>query len=182
MIYSDTKISHNKKRRVFNESIDSNELKWHRDKYDRIIFVESSNGWKLQMDEELSQDLKVGQKYSINKETYHRVIKGSGDLKIVIIEDNDYIRIPSPVIVQMRKGLNYSKKNGKNCRFTQKLIETKLIHKNDLSKIKLFFNEVKKSVSLNENYKGKPEKDLNYHKWLLNGGDIGRNWAMSKSI
>ena len=129
MIYSDTQLSHNKKRRVFNESVNSEELKWHKDEYNRTILVESSDGWKLQMDEELPQDLKVGQKYSINKETYHRVIKGSGDLKIVIIEDNDYIRVPSPVISQMKKGLSYSK--GVN-RLTQKIVENKIIHKNQL--------------------------------------------------
>ena len=74
MVYSDKQLSHNKKRRVFNESVNSEELKWHKDEYDRTVLVESSDGWKLQMDEELPQDLKVGQKYSINKETYLSLI------------------------------------------------------------------------------------------------------------
>ena len=178
--YVDMKISYNKKRRVFNESTGPNKLRWIKVKFDSDILVESGNDWSIQINEEVPTTLQVGQKYSISKDTHYSVIKGSDDLKIVIIEDNNYIRIPSPVITQMRKGLNYSKKSGQNCRFTQKLIETKLIHKKDLAKIKSFFNTVKKSVRLNENYKGKPEKDLNYRNWLLNGGDIGRNWIMSK--
>ena len=151
MIYSDTQLSHNKKRRVFNESVNSEELKWHKDEYDRTILVESSDGWKLQMDEELPQDLKVGQKYSINKETYHRVIKGSGDLKIVIIEDNDYIRVPSPVISQMKKGLSYSK--GVN-RLTQKIVENKIIHKNQLLELKQFFLAISVSYSSQSSIEG----------------------------
>jgi hypothetical protein len=182
MIYSDTQLSHNKKRRVFNESVNSEELKWHKDEYDRIIFVESSDGWKLQMDEELPQDLKVGQKYSINKETYHRVIKGSGDLKIVIIEDNDFIRVPSPVISQMKKGLIYSKKNGKINRFIEKVIENNVIHKSELSNFKNFYDNTKDVVTLNESFKGKPEKDEKYVEWLLNGGDVGYQWVISKSL
>jgi hypothetical protein len=182
MIYSDTQLSHNKKRRVFNESVNSEELKWHKDEYNRTILVESSDGWKLQMDEELPQDLKVGQKYSINKETYHRVIKGSGDLKIVIIEDNDYIRVPSPVISQMKKGLVYSKKGGEINRFIEKIVENKVIHKNDLNKIKTFFDNTKEIITLNESYKGNPENDKKYVKWLLNGGDVGYQWVISKSV
>lgn len=178
MIYSDTQLSHNKKRRVFNESVNSEELKWHKDEYNRTILVESSDGWKLQMDEELPQDLKVGQKYSINKETYHRVIKGSGDLKIVIIEDNDYIRVPSPVISQMKKGLSYSK--GVN-RLTQKIVENKIIHKNQLLELKQFFDSKKETITLNETFKGKPQKDMEYVNWLLNGGDVGYKWVISKT-
>ena len=178
MIYSDTRLSHNKKRRVFNESVNSEELKWHKDEYNRTILVESSDGWKLQMDEELPQDLKVGQKYSINKETYHRVTKGSGDLKIVIIEDNDYIRVPSPVISQMKKGLSYSKVVN---RLTQKIVENKIIHKNQLLELKQFFDSKKETITLNETFKGKPQKDKEYVDWLLNGGDVGYKWLISKT-
>ena len=181
MLYSDTQLSHNKKRRVFNESVNSEELKWHKDEYDRIIFVESSDGWKLQMDEELPQDLQVGQKYFISKESYHRVIKGSGDLKIVIIEDNDYIRVPKPVINQMKKGLSYSKRGGIFSKSTHKIIENGIIHKNELIKFKKFFDSKKNNVTLNEDYKGKPYKDLEYVQWLLKGGDIGYKWVISKT-
>ena len=178
MVYSDKQLSHNKKRRVFNESVNSEELKWHKDEYDRTVLVESSDGWKLQMDEELPQDLKVGQKYVINKETYHRVIKGSGDLKIVIIEDNDFIRVPTPVINQMKKGLSYSKKGKTFNRVIQKIVENNLIHKNELINLKEFFDSKKDNISLSENFKGQPHKDVDYVKWLLNGGDVGYKWVI----
>jgi len=181
MVYSDTQISYNKKRRVFSESVDSNELKWHKDEYDRIIFVESNDGWKLQMDEELPQDLQVGQKYFINKESYHRVIKGSGDLKIVIIEDNDYIRVPKPVINQMKKGLSYSKRSNNFSKSTHRIIENGVIHKSELINFKKFFDSKVNNITLIEDYKGQPYKDLEYVQWLLKGGDIGYKWVISKT-
>ena len=180
MVYSDTQISYNKKRRVFSESVDSNELKWHKDEYDRIIFVESNDGWKLQMDEELPQDLQVGQKYFINKESYHRVIKGSGDLKIVIIEDNDYIRVPKPVINQMKKGLSYSKRTNNFNKKTQQIVESGIIHKNEIPKLKKYFDSKVSNITLSEEHKGNPYNDLDYVEWLLHGGDIGYKWVISK--
>ena len=88
MVYTQQNISHNTFRRIFSESVDTDELKWHRDQYDRTVFVESGKGWKLQMDEELPQDLQEGQKYFIPKKTFHRVIKGTGDLRMTIVEDS----------------------------------------------------------------------------------------------
>ena len=87
MVYTQQNISHNTFRRIFSESVDTDELKWHRDQYDRTVFVESGKGWKLQMDEKLPQDLQEGQKYFIPKKTFHRVIKGTGDLRMTIVED-----------------------------------------------------------------------------------------------
>ena len=52
---------------------------------DRTIKVLSSQGWQLQMDNELPKDLLFGESYYIPKETYHRVIKGKGDLVVEII-------------------------------------------------------------------------------------------------
>ena len=68
--------------REFKESIDSDELIWHLDRDDRKIFILESNGWKLQMDNELPKELVRGDTHFIPKMTYHRVIKGTGDLKI----------------------------------------------------------------------------------------------------
>jgi len=182
MVYSQKKISHNKIRRVFNESVETDELKWHKDQYDRIVFVESSNGWKLQMDEELPQTLQEGQKYFIPKETYHRVIKGTGDLQIVIIEDNGLTKIPKLVLNEMKKGIFYSKRNGNSNKFILKLIESKVVTKEDIQKLKSFFDGKMKSTSLNESFKGKPELHEEYVEWLSHGGDIGYKWVISKSI
>jgi len=60
MVYSQKNIEPNKFVRVFKESVDTNELKWHQDQYDREVYVESGKGWMLQMDEELPQELQEG--------------------------------------------------------------------------------------------------------------------------
>lgn len=179
MIYTQQKLSHNKIRRVFNESVETDELKWHKDQYDRIVFVESGNGWKLQMDEELPQTLQEGQKYFIPKETYHRVIKGTGDLQIVIIEDNGLTRVPIKVINQMKKGLIYSRKNKNLNYFTEGIITRGTVTKDEIQKIKRFFDSQKNHITLNESFKGKPENDSKYVEWLSYGGDLGYKWIIT---
>ena len=74
------------RKRTFDSSIDEEELVWHRDKQNRIVKVVEGNGWKFQMDNELPKELKTGDVLYIPKETYHRVIAGSGNL-IVEIEE-----------------------------------------------------------------------------------------------
>jgi len=72
--------------RTFSEDVESKELVWHRDRKDRVVEVVQSNGWKFQMDNELPKTLKSGDVVEIPKETFHRVIKGEGDLIIKIKE------------------------------------------------------------------------------------------------
>ena len=86
MIYEQENISKYKFKRIFTEDVDSEELVWHRDLNTREVFIEQSNGWMLQMDEELPQVLIEGQTYKIPKMVYHRIFKGTGDLKITITE------------------------------------------------------------------------------------------------
>lgn len=59
---------------------------WHRDKKDRVINVKESDGWQLQIDNQLPLELKEGFNYFIPKETWHRVISGKNTLKIQITE------------------------------------------------------------------------------------------------
>jgi len=72
--------------RTFSEDVESEELVWHRDRKDRVVEVVQSNGWKFQMDNELPKTLKSGDVVEIPKETFHRVIKGEGNLIIKIKE------------------------------------------------------------------------------------------------
>ena len=72
--------------RKFSPSVNSEELVWHRDRRDRIITIVEGNNWKLQMDNELPVTLKPGDSFSIPKNTYHRVIKGTSDLVVTILE------------------------------------------------------------------------------------------------
>lgn len=75
--------------REFKESINSDELIWHLDREDREIFILESNGWKLQMDNELPKELVRGDTHFIPKMTYHRVIKGNGDLRLRLTKLED---------------------------------------------------------------------------------------------
>lgn len=72
--------------RKFSSDINSDELVWHRDRCDREILVVASDGWKFQFDDQLPFTLIPGMKFNISKETFHRVIKGDGDLIVEIIE------------------------------------------------------------------------------------------------
>jgi hypothetical protein len=70
--------------RVFTKNVDSEELKWHRDREDRLVEVISGDGWMLQLDNEIPKKLIPGEKYMIPEGLYHRVIKGKSDLKISV--------------------------------------------------------------------------------------------------
>ena len=80
----DETINEGKKVRVFTESIDNHELKWHRDRENRLVEVIEGEGWQLQFDDELPINLEKGMGLIIPEGVYHRVIKGSGNLKVSI--------------------------------------------------------------------------------------------------
>ena len=69
--------------RKFLEETSSFEFVWHRDKEDRIVQAMHDTDWKFQLDNELPERLSEN-KLFIPKETYHRLIKGTGDLKVKI--------------------------------------------------------------------------------------------------
>jgi quercetin dioxygenase-like cupin family protein len=73
-----------KRLRTFSPDVDDEELKWHRDRENRLVEVLEGNDWFLQMDDELPQRLVIGQKYYIPEGVYHRVIKGNDCLKILV--------------------------------------------------------------------------------------------------
>ena len=66
--------------REFKQDTDSGEFMWHRDREDRIIESISETDWMIQLDDELPKVIK-GEVF-IPMGVYHRVIKGTGDLKI----------------------------------------------------------------------------------------------------
>lgn len=72
--------------RVFKENTDTHELVWHRDKQNREVTVLESDGWMFQMDNELPIVLNEGDVIQIPKNTYHRIMRGNGNLKITIKE------------------------------------------------------------------------------------------------
>ena len=80
--FKEKKTNNNISIREFSSNVDSSELIWHKDKEDRIVEVLQNSNWMFQIDNELPKLLK--DKLFIPKETYHRVIKGDGDLVVKI--------------------------------------------------------------------------------------------------
>ena len=70
--------------RVFSKDVESDELKWHYDLENRTVTILEGDDWEFQMDNELPQILKSGQVLTIPKGVYHRVKRGTTDLKIKI--------------------------------------------------------------------------------------------------
>ena len=77
-------IIDDKRLRTFSLDVDDGELKWHRDRENRLVEVIEGGDWYLQMDNELPKKLVVGEKYYIPEGVYHRVIKGNQELKVLI--------------------------------------------------------------------------------------------------
>ncbi len=69
--------------RVFEEGVDEADLLWHWDDEDRIVHVlTEESDWLFQFDNQLPIPMKG--KIKIPKGVWHRVIKGTGNLEIII--------------------------------------------------------------------------------------------------
>jgi len=78
--FKEEQVSENTFIRTFYQDVDSGELTWHRDREDRIIEPVEKTDWKFQIDNELP--FTIEGRILIPKGVYHRLIKGTGDLKI----------------------------------------------------------------------------------------------------
>ena len=72
--------------RLFSSITQEADLKWHRDRQDRIIEVIHSNGWLFQRDDSVPALLSSGDILEIAANEWHRVIKGNGELIVKITE------------------------------------------------------------------------------------------------
>jgi quercetin dioxygenase-like cupin family protein len=79
-------INNNSRLREFKVDVDDDELKWHRDEKDRHVTILEGEDWQFQRDNELPFILKEGDIIFIAKGTYHRILKGSSNLLINILE------------------------------------------------------------------------------------------------
>lgn len=68
--------------REFSQDIDPIELLWHRDDENRTVEIIGETDWKIQLDDCLPTSL--NQPIFIPRHQWHRVIKGTGNLKIKI--------------------------------------------------------------------------------------------------
>jgi len=82
--FQETKISDNTFIRDFSQDTDSVEFSWHRDREDRIIESINETDWMIQLDNDLPK--KIEGEVFIPMGIYHRLIKGSGNLKIKLIK------------------------------------------------------------------------------------------------
>ena len=73
--------------RTFSKDVLSEELTWHRDHNDRIVEVLDGENWEIQFENELPQSLSIGEQYVIPAYTYHRIKRGTTDLKVRIQEN-----------------------------------------------------------------------------------------------
>jgi hypothetical protein len=70
--------------REFKQETDSGDFQWHRDRENRIISSIGITDWKIQIDNQLPMSL--NEKIFIPKGVWHRLIKGTGDLKIELVK------------------------------------------------------------------------------------------------
>lgn len=82
--YAEEIISENIVVRTFSPDVEFEDLKWHRDREDRIVTPLNDNDWQYQEDNKLP--VPINRKLEIPKGLWHRVIKGTTLLKVEIIK------------------------------------------------------------------------------------------------
>ena len=80
--YTDIEITDKYIIREFSENIDPIELLWHRDDENRTVEIIGETDWKVQLDNQLPTSM--NQPIFIPRHEWHRVIKGTGTLKLKI--------------------------------------------------------------------------------------------------
>jgi hypothetical protein len=80
--YDEIMLSDDEVIRTFKISFDNDDLKWHWDEEDRIIEALHETDWMFQFDNQLP--IKIEGEIEIKKGVWHRLIKGSSDVRIKI--------------------------------------------------------------------------------------------------
>lgn len=80
--YTDLEVTDEYIIREFCDNIDPIELLWHRDDEHRTIEIIGDTDWKLQLENQLPTS--INQPIHIPRHEWHRVIKGTGTLKLKI--------------------------------------------------------------------------------------------------
>lgn len=68
--------------REFSDKTDIIDFMWHRDNEDRLVEALHDTDWQVQLDNELP--ISLNEPIFIPRHQYHRVIKGSGKLRVKI--------------------------------------------------------------------------------------------------
>jgi len=84
--YGQVNIGDDEILREFSGDVDPGDLIWHQDKRDRRVTVIEGKGWKLQLETGLPFIMVPGESYLIPHESWHRLLKGHGQLRVKIVE------------------------------------------------------------------------------------------------
>lgn len=84
--YKDKKVTKSFFFREFSQDVEEAQLVWHRDKKDRTVTVLSGIRWKIQFDNQLPKELKIGDIIFIPKDIFHRIWRGEDNLLLKIEE------------------------------------------------------------------------------------------------
>lgn len=82
--FIETKIAEKTFIRIFSKDTPEEELKWHWDEEDRIIEAVEETDWQFQFDNCLPTAINT--QIRIPKGIIHRIIKGTGELKIKVLK------------------------------------------------------------------------------------------------
>jgi hypothetical protein len=80
--FKETDLGGNRYQRLFEHSTPCDDLLWHFDLEDRIVECHERTNWKIQFDNELPKE--ITETLFIPKMVFHRLIKGDGDLNLII--------------------------------------------------------------------------------------------------
>jgi mannose-6-phosphate isomerase-like protein (cupin superfamily) len=69
-------------KRKFSKDTSDEELIWHVDKEDRLVYIKKSGGWRVQYDNQLPFFLSDNTYIFIPKGMWHRIIRGGDKLVI----------------------------------------------------------------------------------------------------
>jgi hypothetical protein len=84
--YEDLTITENEWIRIFDPKADSEEYVWHRDRNDREVTILFGDGWGFQYDNEMPIAINRHDELFIGQMTYHRLIRGTTPLILLIKE------------------------------------------------------------------------------------------------
>ena len=73
--------------RIFSGNVKESELKWHWDEEERVIYPLKETDWMFQYDNRLP--IPINSEIKIPKGVWHRIIKGTGDLHIIVEKHRD---------------------------------------------------------------------------------------------
>jgi hypothetical protein len=80
--YKNLKVTKDYIIREFSKNVNPTELKWHRDREDRIVEIVGKTDWKIQLENQLPTS--INESIFIPKGEWHRLIKGNDKLVLKI--------------------------------------------------------------------------------------------------